>query len=214
MQSTAKLLVEQAVATIEASMSNSFWSNMSQTSRQDRQRLVGRYTAAFAAEFQAWLGATYPSVRSDIARFALAKNIRCEFNEDHIDLLYRFARQFDTTIPHADDRAWIYPCLSHVRRLFVCTPQSSNGLRGLAALTIFERASQIFIPILDAAAKTDDIQDRAYTQIHGDADTKHCQELMEALEAEWGEGYHNPHSDVLGACNAASSLVLRIFTCP
>lgn len=210
---TTSTLILGATEMIQTRIANSVWSNMTMTTTTQRARLVGRYTAAFAAEFQAWLGATHLFVRNEQARCVLAKNIRCEFDGDHIGLLYDFAQQFDTESPSSLDRYWISAYLGDVRRLFI-NSGGSSGLRGLAALTLLENTSLVFIPILEAAAARSGIAPHTYTQVHGRADIEHSQELLRALEAEQHEGYVRAQSDISTGISLASSLVLRVFANP
>ncbi len=211
-----KTLIDDATEIIQERITQSVWWNMHKTTRRNRSRLVGRYAAAFAAEFQAWIGATYPFVRSERARFVLAKHIRSEFRNNHIGLLHDFAQQFDASNPRPQDRDWVSAHLDDVRRLFN-NSRSCCGLRGLAALTLLENASRVFIPVLEAAATKSGFDRHDYTRMHGEADEadiEHCQDLMLALEDERFAEYPQAQSEVLIGARVASSLVLRVFANP
>lgn len=84
------------------------------------------------------------------------------------------------------------------------------GLTGLVILSVLEKTSEIFIPVLEDMGKSLGVTDLTYTQVHGEADAKHSEAFICALKAELAIGYHY---DTLtrSAADAAVGLLQRIF---
>ena len=149
--------------------------------RASCRQLIARYTAGVAGEFQAWLGIAYAYARHEDAQRALKNNLRCELGQDHIGMLYKFARQVGA-YPTPDHRRYVEEHIKRLRLLFADT--LNVGLAGLTVLTVLETASQVFIPVLADVAKSLGAKDLTYTNVHGEADAPHSNAFLHALVLE------------------------------
>ncbi|MES3005647.1 MAG: hypothetical protein V4664_01725 [Patescibacteria group bacterium] len=205
-------LIQDCRQMLAETLKKSVWSTIGQsndkTTPEGRRKLIGGYTAAVAAEFQAWLGATYAFARHETAQYALKDNIRCEIGNDHIGMLYDFAEQANS-LPTKNDYEWVKDCMGDMRRLFEDTERL--GLIGVTVLAVLESTSTLFIPVLAKAGKVNGVKDFTYTNAHGEADIAHSDAFIKAMEAEMSEGYRNPEELMSKAANMTMNLVLRIF---
>lgn len=171
--------------------------------------LIGRYTAAIAAEFQVWLGATYAFARHEETQYVLKDNIRCEMADNHIGMLHRFAAASKAT-PTCNDREWVEPVLENIRQMF--RDVGSVGLFGTALLATLENTSDIFIPILERAAVFNECTNLTYPNTHGEADAKHSEAFRRAMESERSANYGFDAYGIMAlGANYGTDLVLRIF---
>lgn len=205
-------LIQDCRRMLAETLEKSVWATIGQaddkTTIESRCRLIGGYTAAVAAEFQVWLGATYAFARHETAQHALKDNIRCEIGNDHIGMLYDFAEQAKS-LPTIDDYEWVQGCMEDMRRLFKDTERL--GLIGVTVLGVLESTSTLFIPVLAKAGRANGVKDFTYTNVHGEADIAHSDAFIKAMEAEMSEGYRNPEELMSKAANMTMNLVLRIF---
>ncbi len=176
-----------------------------ESSQGNARGVISLYTAAFAVNFTDWLGKTYPWVRHERSRFALADNIRCESVEDHVGMLLNFARSCRVTPGFGA----LDPQLRDIRMLFV-NPVDA-GLKGLALCTILECTSTVFIPDLERRAQELGCTDFTYTRVHGEADAEHSRAFVEALSSEITMGYENPNHSIDKALAATIELLRSIY---
>ncbi|MEK7151495.1 MAG: iron-containing redox enzyme family protein [Patescibacteria group bacterium] len=173
--------------------------------------IVRRYTAAVAINFTDWMGKTLPWVRHELARYALADNLRCETVENHADMLLDFACYCDAT-PDDDSYRFTNRQVQEIRRL-LSNPLMA-GVVGLTVMTLLEAISQEFIPILEKiairlGASNSQLQ---YTQVHGMADVAHADNFTKALKAELTMGYGiEANHDIREAKLAVERLLNSIF---
>lgn len=208
----AKFLINDCKQKVSGALKESGWPKLGLkkdvVAVAQSRRLIGRYTAAVAAEFQVLLGGTYAFARHEIAQLALKENIRCEMCNDHIGMLYNFACQAKA-LPTIADREWVRPNVEELRRIF-CDP-NTMGLVGVTVLGILENTSELFIPVLTKAGKIAGVKDFTYTNVHGEADIAHSNAFVKAMNAEWDAGYKYP-GDVMGkAATIATNYIIRIF---
>jgi len=143
--------------------------------------VLARYTAAFAVNFTDWIGKTIPWVRHERARFVLIDNLRCEMEDDHIDMLWKFSRSCGAQ-PDGKDYAWTFNSVAKIRTLF--SQASLAGIHGLSLCTLLENVSREFIPDLATRASDLGCANFMYTDAHGEADVKHGEALLVALFEE------------------------------
>lgn len=169
------------------------------------QAMISRYTVAFAAEFQSWLGVTHAFVRHELAKHTTMDNLRCEFNNDHTSMLHNFATSCDACLDRTAHAA-IEPWIRDVRALF--THSATRGIYGLTVLAMLERASLTFIPVLKAAGEVCGCEDFTYTD---EADLAHVNAFLEALDAESKEGYSDVQLSVQHVIRKVINLLNHIF---
>ncbi|MBP6858677.1 MAG: iron-containing redox enzyme family protein [Candidatus Pacebacteria bacterium] len=172
-------------------------------------QLIGRYTVAVAGEFQAWLGTAYTFARHEKAQWALKDNLRCEMSQNHSGMLREFAQSCGVT-PTIADQQYVAAAVNSMQQNIFANIENV-GLGGLTALAVLENASEIFIPILANVATLLGSKNLTYTDVHGEADKAHSQAFLEALQAEMGEGYHNPSTVMRVSCLMTTNYILRIF---
>ncbi len=174
----------------------------------DSRVVIARYTAAIAVNFTDWIGKTIPWVRHETARHALVDNLRCESIQDHVGMLLRFAA-LSNAQPNRDDFTHTYREVSLIRKLF--TEPAISGLNGIALCAVLESTSEIFIPDLARRAEKCGCTDFTYTDIHGEADVKHSNAFIRALEAEQAMGYSDPEYLIEQTVKVAINLIASIY---
>lgn len=174
----------------------------------DSHTVIARYTAAIAVNFTDWIGKTAPWVRHEVAYCALVDNLRCESEQDHVEMLLRFA-ELSQALPNQGDCAHMKDEVAAVRRLF--KNPATAGLSGLALLAILENTSEEFILDLARRAKLCGCTDFTYTDVHGVADAEHSEAFLVATQAERTMGYENDVMLVTQASDAAINLIAKIY---
>ncbi len=172
-------------------------------------QVIARYTATFAVNFTDWLGRAYPWVRHELSQHALKDNLRCEAEQDHVEMLLAFAHSCGAE-PTPFEHSLMRGPLRDVRALF---KKSENaGLGGLALCAVLEGTSAIFIPDLAKRGAELGCKSFAYTDVHGEADIEHADAFTKALEAECGMGYSNPELTCHRGAEAALRLIRVIYS--
>ncbi|MEK7606498.1 MAG: iron-containing redox enzyme family protein [Patescibacteria group bacterium] len=204
--------IQMCKANLREHLRRSVWERVgkkgSTISVSGRKRLLGRYTTGVAAEFQAWLGFTHAQVKNEYAKSVLLSNLVCEFEENHIGMLYEFVGQVNA-LPIPDDRQRLEVVSRKMRVLF--EDRTWAGLAGLTALTVLESTSPIFIPILARTAKSLGADNFEYTDCHGSADVKHSRECEKALGHEMATGGDDPVAVVVDASSITMHFLYQIF---
>ncbi len=175
----------------------------------ESQMVVGRYAAAIAGNFIAWLGMTYPWLRHERARRVVLDNLRCDMGVNRRSVLLRFAKKCGAILGVDEYEHVAY----HVGSVFnLLADPSLAGLRGLALLATLERLSLTFIPELARMAEECGCVDFTYIQSHNSASAAHSIALIEAVSDEMVVGYLSAETVVAEASRLAEDLINQIFS--
>lgn len=144
------------------------------------------YDSMIRPHFVPLLANAWTRCKSTEARQACADNILCEVNENHPQMLADFARVALSIATREDIEQYVRSNgYGHMEELNTLTMQQyDSALPALIILAALENTSLVFIPWLEEAAKRLGAVDLTYTQKHGEADIKHADQFIEAVEAE------------------------------
>lgn len=174
--------------------------------KTDSRLVIARYTAAISGNFQQWLAITF--ARDVEANGIVLSNLNCEGQEDHRGMLLGFAKSCNTKPGDADRDHSEY----EVQVIFdLLTNKKTRGLHGVALGAVLETTSKIFVPDLEKRARECGCTDFTYIEKHGEADIKHADEFLRALELEMEAGYETPWDIAQHARHAAQQLIIKIF---
>lgn len=172
------------------------------THPEEQRKVLARYAVAIQPNFTQWLATTASSVRSNRARKIISQNLYDEISQDHPGMLNRFCGAASVTLSPEDVE-------NSTKDLYyingdVFDRGYATSVRKVAALSVMENASALFIPTLENYARNLGSTDFEYTQVHGVADIEHAQELVEALNHEIEEQQKYGH--VQGFCKSATKI--------
>jgi len=153
--------------------------NPEQLSPEERRGTIARYTAVLEGNFIYWMTAAYLSVASEDARSIIQDNLLEEVRDNHPGMLRRFAMAA-RAVPTDSDALAVHRSLQNVR-LFV---GRLSGVKIVLMMAFFEGFITRFMPYLADLARRQDSVEKEYTDVHGECDVVHTQELFRALEAE------------------------------
>src|SRR3989454_9083031 len=148
-------------------------------SPEERRGIIARYSAVLEGNFIYWMTAAYLSVGSAEAHSIIQDNLLEEVRDNHPGMLRRFAMAA-RAVPTDSDALAINRCLENVR-LFV---GRLSGVKIVLMMAFFEGFITRFMPYLADLARRQDSVEKEYTDVHGECDVVHTQELFRALEAE------------------------------
>lgn len=141
--------------------------------------IIGRYTAAVEGNFVPWMGAALIYARSPQGEYAAKENLGVEIRDNHQGMLREFAKHAGAE-PSLEHYQAIDGVVSSMRSLV----RRGNGLEVLTVMATLENISSVFIPYLAELARKRGSTNLRYTDIHGEADSKHAQQFIWALEHE------------------------------
>jgi len=150
-----------------------------QLSPEERRGTIARYTAVLEGNFIYWMTAAYLAVASEDARSIIHDNLLEEVRDNHPGMLRRFAMAA-RAVPTDSDALAVHRSLQNVR-LFV---GRLSGVKIVLMMAFFEGFITRFMPYLADLARRQDSVEKEYTDVHGECDVVHTQELFRALEAE------------------------------
>ena len=148
-------------------------------SSEQRRGIIARYTAVLEGNFIYWMTAAYLSVASTEAHAIIRNNLLEEVRDNHPGMLRRFAMAA-RAVPTDSDALAVNRSLQNVR-LFV---GRLSGMKIVLMMAFFEGFITRFMPYLADLARRQDSVEKEYTDVHGECDVVHTQELFRALEAE------------------------------
>lgn len=181
----------------------------------DRQLAVKLYLYALviAPNFMPWM--TYIWIRS--GGEALFKNLECELQEKHPEMLWRFLHQIKwPQDKEAEEHALrlmqqLQPVIGSIASLVQYPSLRTDGLLVLAGL---ENASLVFIPWLREAGQRLGFTDFEYVDKHGVADIEHATELSDEVASVALACGKNPNdllqSKALGEVNELLRLIFNL----
>lgn len=146
------------------------------------KRLIGTYRVAIEPNFIPWMQRAYETAKSDIAKKVILENIQCEVSKDHPKMLRDFSASSGVLLDARHYARVSKPVLG-MWRLF----SNDNGLTNVAIAATLENTSLEFIPYLASLGKRAGCNDFTYTDVHGEADISHAQELYRGLVEEMSQ---------------------------
>ncbi len=168
--------------------------------------LIGTYRVAIEPNFISWMQRAYETANSKVAKKIILENIRDEVSQDHPKMLRDFST--DSGVP-LDTRyyAKVSKPVLEMWKLF----GNDNGLINVAVVATLENTSLEFVPYLANLGKRAGCNDFTYTDVHGEADIAHAQELYRGLVEEMS--YANaPWRTVVMAVDKTTLFLENIFT--
>ena len=149
---------------------------VSKLSEDTARKIVSVYTLAIEPNFIPWMIQSYCYLDEGRARSALLRNINEEINQDHPEMLKRFAKECGAVYSF-ENRMVASSAAADVWKLFA----GGDEIKMLTVATVFENTSSIFIPYLADLGKKLGCNDFTYTNIHGEADVEHAKALHGGL---------------------------------
>ena len=145
----------------------------------ERRGIIARYTAVLEGNFIYWMTAAYLACVSAEAHAIIHENLLEEVRDNHPGMLRRFATDAHA-VPTDSDALAVYRSLQSVR-LFV---GRLSGVKIVLMMAFCEGWITRFMPYLAELAKRQGSAEYEYTDVHGECDVVHTQELFRALEGE------------------------------
>jgi len=168
--------------------------------------LIGTYRVAIEPNFIPWMQRAYETARSEVAKKVILENIQVEVSQDHPKMLRDFSRGSGVPLDIRHYARVSKPALE-MWNLF----GNDNGLTNIAIVATLENTSLEFIPYLANLGKRVGCTDFTYTDVHGEADIVHANELYRGLVEEME--YDNvPWETVATAVDKTSKFLEDIFT--
>jgi hypothetical protein len=174
----------------------------------DDKTVLGRYGAYGIDSFTNMMGWSLANARSELTRYTIQENLRCEKEQDHPGLLYDLLRQANAA-PTAADIAYMEPIMKQIRDYQRQT--KIMGLFGTLHFTMIENTSLAFVPDIGERAKRLGATDFLYINIHGDADAAHASAFINASMAEANMGYENYPEIANNAARLMIDILNRIY---
>src|SRR2546425_8322844 len=150
-----------------------------QLSPDERRVIIASYTAVLEENLIYWMSAAYLSVASPEAHSVIQDNLREEVRDNHPGMLRKFAIAA-RAVPTDSDALAVYRNLESVRQ-FV---GQLSGIKIVLMMAFFEGFITRFMPYFAELAKRQGSAEYEYTDVHGECDDVHTQELFRALEGE------------------------------
>lgn len=169
-------------------------------------QILARYAAAFEGNFITWMAAASVSARSIYSKFAADENIYVEIQEDHPGMLRRFVTSAGVQVGE-DAFLQVQNEVNSLRKLV----SEISGLKNITLMAVLENTSTVFIPYLYELAAKLNATDFMYTNVHGEADIKHAEQFLEAMEKEYVQGYSQPMGDISETVELTCALLEKIF---
>ena len=182
-----------------------------------QRMIIGTYTLAIEPNFIQWMRIAKSYVKSSEAVNALSINLQDEINQDHRKMLRDFAQGCGFNPGFENYSLCFERAMPPVLRMWEMFAKGI-GIRNLAAITILEYVSPVFIPYLEEMGKRLGCTDFTYTKIHGEADIEHSMSMRDSLMAEiayWRNNkMGNPiaSGDVDRAIDTTSAFLTKILT--
>lgn len=174
-------------------------------SEQDCQRIIARYTAAIARKFQYWLGAALIASCSELGRSVTEANLRSEIQENHCQMLQRFAASAGAE-PDPTDHRSVARAVETIDTLV----SKLSGVRCIALMALLE--ADIFVyPYLASLASKVGSSDLEYTEVHLAEDPHHAAQFQEALLEEIKIDDLEPKQKIDSVVRAVTDLYQTIF---
>lgn len=148
-------------------------------SESQMKDIIGTYRAAIEPNFIPWMQRAYETAKSEVARGVILENIQDEVSQDHPKMLRDFASGSGVVLSPRHYARVSRPVLD-MWRLF----GNDNGLTNVAVAATLENTSLEFIPYLAEIGKRLGCKDFTYTDVHGEADIEHAEELYRGLVEE------------------------------
>jgi len=147
----------------------------------ESEGIIRRYTAVFEQKFTQWMsialaGAVNKKDFNNEVVTALADNLYCEYEQNHPQMLRNFAK-YAGAAPTLGDKKMADRFCASIEGLML----PSRPVFAIGVVTALETTSCIFIPYLDKIATNLGVKDHTYTNIHGEADKMHAEQLFTAL---------------------------------
>jgi len=141
--------------------------------------IIGTYRVAIEPNFIPWMQIAYETARSGVAKRVILENIGDEISQDHPSMLRNFATSSGVELRTEHYTKASKPVLDMWKLI-----DPKDGLTNVAIAATLENTSLVFIPYLAMLGKRARCQDFTYTDVHGEADIEHAQELHKGLVEE------------------------------
>lgn len=189
--------IDRAVDSLIASLPDS-----KRLSADQRRGIIARYSAVLEGNFIYWMTAAYLSVKSEEARSIILENLHEEIRDCHPGMLRKFAIAAQA-VPTDSDAMAVYRELTNVR-LFM---GRLSGVQIVLTMAFFEGFIQKFMDFLAKLATCQGSTEQEYTEVHGECDIAHSQELFRALEAEMALNPVASRTNLFEGVNLLSALI-------